>query len=156
MRQIGSRKRPAPGASPMDRHQQQTIMTHNDNLPHFSDDQYMQWNAQQATNSIPNYPDPTGSFSPKLYNGTVQSPADYNGATKQVVRRPISNMVTRGSSQNVSNGTWQPSTNGNVTQVTEKAWQSDGNDLEQRAIAAEREARAKRKQIPPFVQKLSR
>ena len=139
----------------MDRHQQQTIMTHNDGLPKFSDDQYLQWNAQQAASSIPTYPDPTGSFSPKLYNGTTQA-QDFNAAINQVVRRPIPNMVTRGSSQKVSNGPWQSTTSNNVTQVTEKAWQNDNSDLEQRAIAVEREARVKRKQIPPFVQKLSR
>lgn len=38
----------------------------------------------------------------------------------------------------------------------ETAWRNNSDDLDQKALAAQRDAQAKRKQIPPFVQKLSR
>ncbi|KAL8663166.1 MAG: hypothetical protein Q9202_004098 [Teloschistes flavicans] len=37
----------------------------------------------------------------------------------------------------------------------ETAWRNNSDDLDQKALAAQRDAQAKRKQIPPFVQKLS-
>lgn len=39
---------------------------------------------------------------------------------------------------------------------TGEGWGESISDLEQRALVAKREAQAKRKQIPPFVQKLRR
>jgi heat shock transcription factor, other eukaryote len=41
-------------------------------------------------------------------------------------------------------------------QNTENAWGDDIEELERQAQIAKREAQAKRKQIPPFVQKLNR
>lgn len=80
-----------------------------------------------------------------LANGGVPS--------NQLVRRhPNQQLVSRGNNgwQDLSNSTGQPG---------QGAWEAmDGGeeDLEQRALVAKQEAQAKRKQIPPFVQKLSR
>lgn len=55
-----------------------------------------------------------------------------------------------------SNGTqWLETSNGTVQSV-DGAWGDDVPELERRAQIAKKDAQAKRKQIPPFVQKLSR
>lgn len=43
-----------------------------------------------------------------------------------------------------------------LQQLNETGWRNEGDDLDQKALVAKRDAQAKRKQIPPFVQKLSR
>lgn len=47
--------------------------------------------------------------------------------------------------------------NGNTTQQqVDSAWSDDLDELDRKAAVAKKEAQSKRKQIPPFVQKLSR
>lgn len=78
---------------------------------------------------------------------------DGDGST-QLTRRPPSQIVSRdhghGESKDLQ---WMEQGHG---QQLESAWADDLSDLKQRAQAAKREARSKRKQIPPFVQKLAR
>lgn len=73
--------------------------------------------------------------------------------SNQLVRRhPNQQLVSRGNNgwQDLSTSTGGPG---------QGAWEAPDEgeeDLEQRALVAKKEAQAKRKQIPPFVQKLSR
>ena len=65
-------------------------------------------------------------------------------------------LVTRGGYNNAGNEAWPAVADGSLHQPSEASWMNDDDDLEQRAMVAKRESQAKRKQIPPFVQKLSR
>ena len=65
-------------------------------------------------------------------------------------------MTSADPSINISNAQYlEESQSANVTEG-EGAWGDDIEALEQRAQVAKREAQARRKQIPPFVQKLNR
>ena len=46
--------------------------------------------------------------------------------------------------------------NRNAVQGDQEAWSDDLEELERKAEIAKKDAQAKRKQIPPFIQKLSR
>jgi heat shock transcription factor len=88
------------------------------------------------------------------YDTSLNSSAGFGGASgvpnSQLVRRAVNQQLV---SRNPSS--WQDPGGGagnfsNFDQMDEE------EDLEQKALAAKREAQSKRKQIPPFVQKLSR
>jgi heat shock transcription factor len=116
-----------------------------------SNDQFLQWgqNAPPATN--PSHPD-VDSYPPVSYPGNIEGLQPSN----QLARRPANQLVARGRLHDPS----LPSL------VDQSGVRSDGPgdagfleseaDLEQRALLAKKDAQAKRKQIPPFVQKLSR
>lgn len=73
--------------------------------------------------------------------------------SNQLVRRhPNQQLVSRG------NNGWHDTSDsaGGPGQSAWEAMDEGEEDLEQRALVAKKEAQAKRKQIPPFVQKLSR
>lgn len=82
------------------------------------------------------------------------------GSTGDVAQNRSNQLVRRSQNQQLAarNGGNQWQAFGDTGQATE--WQNnvrDGHDdLEKRALAAKKDAQAKRKQIPPFVQKLSR
>jgi hypothetical protein len=68
----------------------------------------------------------------------------------------MNQLANRGRSHNDSNGLqWVDSATGSG-QPLDSAWNDDIEALEQRAQTAKKTAQEKRKQIPPFVQKLSR
>jgi hypothetical protein len=68
----------------------------------------------------------------------------------------MNQLANRGRSYNDSNGLqWVDSATGSG-QPLDSAWNDDIEALEQRAQTVKKIAQEKRKQIPPFVQKLSR
>ncbi len=75
--------------------------------------------------------------------------------SNQLTRRSTNQLVSRARPYNDSGGTWSDPNTGTTDQV-EGAWTEKEDDLEQKALLAKRDAQAKRKQIPPFVQKLAR
>lgn len=156
MSQILSRKRPAPGASPIS--------------------QYSQAPANSSPMSKPMAPtqntlrNPTSQSIPYPFAESIpNSSANYPHAPQQTLApQPASSQVAkRSSGQDLAQAQKAPHTNGDfemwpssaengVQQLSEPAWGSNGDDLDKKALEAKGDAQAKRKQIPPFVQKLSR
>lgn len=128
-----------------------------------SAEQYMNdWNNPSITGDMstafnPNY---FGDYSGNLGGGTGQSShnrivsldglndADADNSSGQLVRRnPNQQLTARGRTpwdyNDGQQGGWENADN-------------EDDELEQKAMMARKDAQAKRKQIPPFVQKLSR
>jgi heat shock transcription factor, other eukaryote len=147
-----SRKRPAPGTSPSSYQQQMQAAANSYSaapIPHLSNDQFMElgYHAQQPAS----YSDaPTYNNSANTFNANGAQPSN------QLARKPMNQLANRGRSYNESSGLhWVDSANGSGQQL-DSAWNDDIDALEQRAQTAKKIAQEKRKQIPPFVQKLSR
>lgn len=148
MSQVRTRKRPAPGTSPLEQPQPQQLP----GSPKRTADPTLGWQPQ-GTDA---YPDPSlySSQSQNVY--PPNSPTKPQQTTNQLARRtanqpmvPIHNYASAGSEP------WQ--LNESATQMqTGDEWSMQSTDLNQKAEAAKKEAQANRKQIPPFVQKLSR
>lgn len=156
MPQTGSRKRPAPGASPVGQAQMQMPMNYTASPPQPPTDQFLNWGTDIPTNNLPSYPDPPTNFNPVMYNTTAPQGMS-SEASNQLARRPASqHMVARGPYNVGGNEMWNGTMDGSTQQPAGEAWNNDDAALAQKASVAEREAKAKRKSIPPFVQKLSR
>jgi heat shock transcription factor len=156
-RPLATRKRGAPGTSPVPPQQQQPF---NSSFPAGQDNssfdnQFVDWgNADAAGNLNSQFPNASG-FDTGIYDAGLDSSLGLgNGgvpSTQLVRRHPNQQLVSRGNA-------WQD-LNNPASQPGQGAWEAmdEGeDDLEQRALVAKKEAQAKRKQIPPFVQKLSR
>ncbi|OJD30083.1 heat shock transcription factor [Diplodia corticola] len=155
-RPIPTRKRPAPGASPMVNQQTSAgngmgLAPHSQDAQSYSNDQFMSnWADPAAMNAVPGYTDPP-LYDPNViaslqngmsYTNGQRLPAD-QAANTQLVRRSNNHQLT-----SRDYGGYNP--------VAQNAWENeDDEDLEAQAMRARKEAQAKRKQIPPFVQKLS-
>jgi heat shock transcription factor len=147
-----SRKRPAPGTSPASFQQQLQSAANSYNaapIPQLSDEQFLQlgYNAQQ----------PSSFGDTSTYNNSADNfSANSAQASNQLARRTINQLANRGRSYNDSNGLqWVDSASGGGQQL-DSAWNDDIEALEKKAQQAKKIAQEKRKQIPPFVQKLSR
>jgi hypothetical protein len=119
--------------------------------PQLSDDQFFQWG--QTTQHSNQFQDPS------TYNQSMNSvPPTGMQPTKQLTRRPLNQIATRGKALDNANGLQWIEPSIAATQQHEKAWGDDLDDLERQAVVAKRESQSqgKRKQIPPFVQKLNR
>ena len=150
--QAPSRKRPAPGTTPASFQQQMQPAAngYGGGLgPQLSDDQFLQWGqTAQPTNAFNDAS--TFSSSANNFGGNSVQPSN------QLARRAVNLPVNRGRAYNDSNDLqWVDPANGNAQQL-DSAWADDLDELEQKAQVVKKEAQAKRKQIPPFVQKLNR
>lgn len=150
-----SRKRPAPESPPMS-YQQPTAQSINGYGaavgPQLSDDQFLQWG---QTAQPPNqYNDPA------TYQSTNSMLPSTAQASNQLTRRSVNQIATRAKQTESANNMWLDGaggSNGNTTQQqVDSAWGDDLDELERKAAVAKKEAQGKRKQIPPFVQKLNR
>lgn len=153
-----TRKRGAPGASPDPLPQQppfsSNFSTGQDNSTF--DSQFVDWANADGSGNLNSQFSGVPGFDTSVYDagldnslGLVNSSVPSN----QLVRRhPNQQLVSRG------NNGWQDSSNstGGPGQGAWEAMDEGEEDLEQRALIAKKEAQTKRKQIPPFVQKLSR
>ena len=155
MSQAGSRKRPAPGASPLG----------HEKLRDIKDIQYSmappEFTQQTPSNVLPDYEDPssnygTANLTSALYNSNIPNNLPASPLGNQVVRRQPDNQIVP--MMNYNNTDYPLGTEyGGLQQSTEDGWQAaQYDDLDQKALIAKRDAQAKRKQIPPFIQKLSR
>ena len=157
-----SRKRAAPGASPIvpipipPMQQQQ--------FPTTQPDQMLRWNGAAPNGAI--YADSAQS----VVNPYMMSQAPSQYTPQGIAANPSTVLARRGMSSRalVTTGPRQ------IFDPSTENWSSFGDDfqqqqpqgamedhesieaLEERALQAKREAQLKRKQIPPFVQKLSR
>lgn len=160
---VPSRKRPAPGTSPGVHQQIGSIPNYTNSGAQLSNDQFLQWGqdpAATAVNPPPSFPADVNAFSQPQYNTattttTTGQDVSVAGASpnNQVARRqPMNQLVSR------NRGYEQPSAPPSLLDHSSSGdgWGESLAELEQRALIAKREAQAKRKQIPPFVQKLSR
>ena len=153
----GSRKRPAPGASPIVQQQQASAANTQSAPPPMATDQLLQWHQQNLANPTSSYPDTTGNFGSNLYNGIHQVQAPPSTASNQLARRPVSqHLAQRAPYNNNGDDGWPIISEGGMQPPQDQAWLNSNDDLEQKAQIARRDTQAKRKQIPPFVQKLSR
>jgi heat shock transcription factor, other eukaryote len=176
--QANSRKRPAPGASPTMQQQQQTSLhlPPRSSSPRLTDDQFFKWGQGTAGNT-PSYPDTAAAYNGALYHGigglanmtqvaqipnNQHPPQAPSSPSNQVARRSVNqSLVSRGRTFNSSTNSSTPWPgdfgDGAGLELQGGGWISNSEEqLEQKALIAKREAQAKRKQIPPFVQKLSR
>lgn len=148
------RKRPAPGAAPVGPYQQ---------IPqqYVPNTQMLQWNGAAANGS--NFVDasaagvnqygmvPQGQMSPNY-----PSQPSSNALTRIPANRALVPSANRGNFE-TGNDLWNYSDDTALIQPTTGTVDEHDNIeiLEEKAQRAKREAQAKRKQIPPFVQKLS-
>ncbi|TID19428.1 hypothetical protein E2P81_ATG06598 [Venturia nashicola] len=149
-----TRKRGAPEASPDPLPQQQPF---NSNLSSGQDNamldsQLVDWINADGSGNLNSQFSGVSGFDTSLYDTSLDNSLGLaNGGltSNQLVRRhPNQQLVSRG------NNGWQDLS----TSTGQGAWEAmdEGEEsLEQRALVAKKEAQAKRKQIPPFVQKLS-
>lgn len=148
------RKRPAPGSSP-------SLAMHP--MDQFAGtDHLVRWNSPDNANGFSE----DGSQAIPSY-GMPQVPAQYPQPipatpSNMVARRQMNRALvpTAGRSYEGTSDPWSSLVPGDATTldpaVNEMNEQDNLAHLEQQALKAKREAEAKRKQIPPFVQKLSR
>jgi len=153
-----SRKRAAPGASPMT---QRNAFPDSGNM---ATDSYMSnWNEPASGAGDINGFGDGFSFNDMNYAGNVGGqPSTHNrvvsldgmndgadiGAGQLVRRNTNQQLAARG------RNLWDPYNN----QPQPATWENtdDDEELEKKAVIAKKDAQSKRKQIPPFVQKLSR
>lgn len=112
-------------------------------------DQYAQW-PQQGSMS---YPDPASTFEPSLYNGAHGLPA---AQSNQIAKRNMGQQLVPRASYNDTTAEAWPAVQNSTVQTPADGWADENDDINRKAEVAKRETQAKRKQIPPFVQKLSR
>ncbi|KAL9613800.1 MAG: hypothetical protein Q9167_001691 [Letrouitia subvulpina] len=144
----GSRKRPAPGASPLSEQPQQSSLEHNIISSQMASNPYLQWNQPVAAHP---HPEASNNFSQLPYQSVSQEQVPSN----QLTRRPLSqDVVQRAPFNNGPSEQWPNFQSDAIQQHNETALQQQADDLDQKALAAQRDAQSKRKQIPPFVQKL--
>jgi heat shock transcription factor, other eukaryote len=154
---LQSRKRPAPGASPVSQQRQNMAYPQVQDVTKHATDQYPTWDDPNSFGHVANaYSDPS-AYDNNMYNYMADGMNQANGASgpnnasTQLVRRNGNQQLAA-----VNRNTWQDF--GAPTQPA-ASWaenSDDDEDLHTKAMAARKEAQAKRKQIPPFVQKLSR
>lgn len=158
MSPAGSRKRPAPGASPLVQQQQQNLMNVNAGTLQMPADQNLQWHQPELASPATSYPDPSSAFGSTMYHdGNSQQDTSSNIASNQVARRPVNqHLISRGTYNNGGDESWPLLSEESLQQGQDPTWLNTTDDPEQKAQISRRGNQVKRKQIPPFVQKLSR
>ncbi|OAL38202.1 hypothetical protein AYO20_02654 [Fonsecaea nubica] len=150
-----SRKRPAPGADPVPypAQMQNAAPTYNDGLgPQLSNDQFLQWGQTGQPVSGPSYNETSFGLNANTY--PAGNPQPVPQPSNQIARRPMAQLASRVPRPSEDGNSWTEHPNGG-SHPTNPEWEDDIAELEARAQIAKREAQAKRKQIPPFVQKLN-
>ena len=159
MSQVQTRKRPAPGSSPIQtapiqvssNQSNASLKQGNAQIP-MATSQYLQWPESNLTT----YPDPSANHESTPYNGTPQSRGLPTTSSGQLARASMGQeLVSRHNLVDGNNEAWPILTDG-VGQSTNGSLLNSEDDLDRRAELAKQQTQAKRKQIPPFVQKLSR
>ncbi|KAJ5182417.1 hypothetical protein N7492_000033 [Penicillium capsulatum] len=154
-----TRKRPAPGSAPAAQTQLGASSNYGQSNPgsQLSNDQFLQWGQNPSANVInpASFADPS-TFSQAGYPAAADPSAPNATASNQLTRRQQASnqLVSRNRGYEQAPAIY---TDQNVTAGPGEsgAWGESLEELYQRALTAKRESQAKRKQIPPFVQKLS-
>lgn len=159
MSQTQTRKRPAPGSSPVETvpfktssNPNNSSIRQNSAASPMAASQNFQWPQQTQTR----YTDAPNDYGSSPYNGASKSHAIPMAPSSQVATRPPGqHMVSRLNHNDPSSENWPVLTDG-TRQPASGTLTNRDDDLDQRAEIARNDSQAKRKQIPPFVQKLSR
>jgi heat shock transcription factor len=149
-----TRKRPAPGTTPTVHPQLSPISNYPAANPgaQLSNDQFLQWGQNPPNVITPPYTD-AGSYNVAPYTTNQDVPGATVTASNQLARRQLPNqLVNRGRSYEQTPSAYSDHSSG---AGEHGGWGESLDELYRRALVAKREAQAKRKQIPPFVQKLS-
>lgn len=142
----GSRKRPAPGTSPVIKREVEPAMGYNSTQA--TNNQILQWNQDSSNNGASKYPDPSETFSPNIYN-TMALHTPTRETSNQLARRPIAQQVVGRSLYNgADDGNWSGIPEIAPQQPAENGWNPDDQGLAQKALVAKRDAQTKRKAIP--------
>ncbi len=154
-RPIATRKHGAPGASPLAQQQTYNNVSYTA-VPEqntYNNTGFADWGSANGIGDLNEGLFNDASIDSSTYETSLNGSAEFNEAAGlidgQLIRRTPNQQLV---STNPSN--WQDAGGGAGDFSTFE--QVDEDDLEQKAMAAKREAQSKRKQIPPFVQKLSR
>ncbi|KAL3458944.1 hypothetical protein BJX64DRAFT_209630 [Aspergillus heterothallicus] len=151
-----NRKRPAPGTSPV-------VHPQLGQLPNYppssgsplSNEQFLQWgqNPPSSAVAVPSFPSLNSYNTSAGQAAPTQDIASAPTASNQIARRqPANQLVNRNRTYEQPSASFPDQDAGSGESG---GWSESLEELYQRANAAKREAQAKRKQIPPFVQKLS-
>lgn len=121
-------------------------------------DQYLQWHQQHLANPATSYPDTANDLTTNIFNALNQAtPAPLPAVSNQLARRPATHhLVPHTNFANTGDDSWPIIAEDGVQPPQDQAWRNSNDELEREAQIARRDTQAKRKQIPPFVQKLSR
>lgn len=152
-----SRKRPAPGTSPVVHPPLGPVSNFPPNPgSQLSNDQFLQWGQNPPATVVnpSSFPDAGSYAAATAFPSGQDVPAAATATSNQLARRqPPTQLVSRNRGYEQASTTF-PDHNGGTGDSG--GWGESLDHLYQRALVAKREAQAKRKQIPPFVQKLSR
>lgn len=124
-----------------------------------SNPELLRWNQQQNNGA---YADPSFNMNNYNINGQSQAPFDQPAqASTQLTRRPINRQLVATNQRtpyDTSDGSWAQFGDESMLNPQHPNGVEEDNIemLEDRAQIAKRDSQSKRKQIPPFVQKLSR
>ena len=164
MSRPNTRKRPAPGSTPVT--QQSAVsqpVPDSSNTSSLNDQQFLQWGQAPIASNGLDYGDPNALFDPALYNALAnQSQASLNSqpSANQIARRPVAQQLVANSlkpyGDSSETGWMGYNDNGQPEVQPGEEWMNDEEEVERRAQIAKRDAQTKRKQIPPFIQKLKR
>ncbi|KAI9838476.1 MAG: stress-responsive transcription factor hsf1 [Sclerophora amabilis] len=177
--QTTSRKRSAPGASttiqrsPNNPQQSLHPLPSASELPPMSNEQFLGWGQGPADNTGASYSDPNTAHNANAYGGlgekneTALQPSINTSrpqiesspavTSTQLTRRPANQqlMPRPRAYENTDGDFWAGFGDVLQTEVDgENVVNKTDDDLEQKALVAKRDAQAKRRQIPPFIQKL--
>ena len=154
----GSRKRPAPGSSPLIQQQYPNSPTNiNTSALQMPADQNLQWHQPDLSSAPSGYPEPPRAFGSNMYDGSNQQAGSPHMASNQVARRAGNHhLISRGNYGGGGDDSWPLLSDDTLQQSQDPTWLNPTDAQEQKAQVARRDAQSKRKQIPPFVQKLSR
>ncbi|KAJ5146554.1 uncharacterized protein N7515_001118 [Penicillium bovifimosum] len=148
-----TRKRPAPGTVPPPQmNPVPNFAPAGDPASQLSNDQFLQWGQNPPANAVNASAFSDASYKSAGFAPDVSAPAAT--PSNQLARRQANQVVSRNRGYEhppasyVENG-------GNNGSGEGGAWSESLEELYSRALTAKRDAQAKRKQIPPFVQKLS-
>jgi heat shock transcription factor len=158
------RKRSAPESTPAT--QSQTTFA-SSNLKPFIGDQFLNWGSTMTGAGDMSFPDAGSTYGNDMFGAGLETrnlnepaqPQPPPTTSTQLTRRSAGQqqVVPRGGALQDEDDAWLDFTeNLQIELRQETDLRDDDEALEQRAQVAKREALAKRKQIPPFVQKLSR
>lgn len=154
-----TRKRPAPGTAPAGHAPMEAVPNYSSSNPgsQLSNDQFLQWGQNPPANVVnpSSFTDPS-SYNPAAYATSQELSAPGASTSNQLARRQAANqLVSRNRGYEQAPTVYQENSPGQGGGES-GAWGESLEELYHRALAAKRDSQAKRKQIPPFVQKLSR
>ncbi|KAJ5919546.1 hypothetical protein N7454_009381 [Penicillium verhagenii] len=155
-----TRKRPAPGTTPAIHPQLGAVPTYASANPgsQLSNDQFLQWGQNPAVNAANAVNASSYTENPAYNQGNLNAqdiPVPSNTNHNQLARRQQANQLVSRNRGYEQAPVAYPDHNGSGNPGESGAWGESLEELYSRAQTAKRESQAKRKQIPPFVQKLS-